>query len=445
MAIVLLFVVFFKSGRNILWFILKKIWSFLGVLPGPESRALAKRYLNIGRFAFYESQTRIFARLKSQYPAGTGFIVLPMDMEFMGAGKLKKGAGYHEQMKVLSVIKQNHENKDLIYPFVFADPRRLAREGEKHLNYTVDNGSVTLKDCFIREYIEGHRFSGFKIYPALGYYPFDEALLPIWKYAADHSIPILTHCIKGTIYYRGLKQKEWDYHPVFEQACGHELYEPMVLTERKNSEFINNFTHPLNYLCLLEEKLLRKCVAMAKDKRIKELFGFTHESNPLKYDLRHLKLCLGHFGGDDEWDRFMELDRDNFSSQLVKHPDLGISFLTDENGHDKRGKLEQVWKYADWYSIICSMILQYPNVYADLSYILYNASIQPLLKQTLANPKLMKRTLFGTDFYVVRNHNSEKSLLAGMLDNLTQNEFDQIAKSNPREFLWNKLHGAVAI
>src|SRR6185436_827568 len=67
-------------------------------------------------------------------------------------------------------------------------------------------------------FIEKKKFNGFKIYPALGYYPFDVQLLPLWKYAADHQIPILTHCIRGTIFYRGSKKTEWDYHPVYKQA-----------------------------------------------------------------------------------------------------------------------------------------------------------------------------------------------------------------------------------
>jgi predicted TIM-barrel fold metal-dependent hydrolase len=129
----------------------------------------------------------------------------------------------------------------------------------------------------------------------------------------------------------------------------------------------------------------------------------------------------------------------------VKNPSTGITFLIGEDGNPSRGKLEQIWKYVDWYSIICSLILQYPNVYADVSYILHDSAIQPLLKQTMLNPNLKKRILFGTDFYVVRNHKSEKNLLADMLTNLSEEEFSQMARSNPREFLENKLHGQITI
>ncbi|MES2555447.1 MAG: hypothetical protein V4604_04805 [Bacteroidota bacterium] len=440
---ILALILFFKPGRNILLLLLKKVWSFLGVLPGPQTKELAKRYLNIGRFAFYKEQTRVFGRLKNQYPDGTGFVVLPMDMEYMGAGKLKKEYRYANQMAALKAIKNNPQNKDVIFPFVFAEPRRFVDEGKAHFDYEISNGSVKLNDCFIKEYIEDNKFSGFKIYPALGYYPFDEALLPLWKYAADNGLPILTHCIRGTIYYRGNKKRAWDKHPVFEQVSGDGEYDSLLLMEINNRDFINNFTHPLNYLCLLDERLLRKLVQKAKSDRISELFGYTDDQTPLKYNLKHLKLCFGHFGGDDEWHKFLEADRDNYASQLVRNPTHGISFLEDEEGNPSRGKPEQIWKYVDWYSIICSMMLQSPNVYADLSYIIHSSDIQPLLKQTLFNDKLKERVLFGTDFYVVRNHKSEKNMLIDVTDHLSEQEFDQIARTNPRTFLSTVIHGKI--
>jgi hypothetical protein len=125
---------------------------------------------------------------------------------------------------------------------------------------------------------------------------------------------------------------------------------------------------------------------------------------------------------------------------LIKYPDTGITFLTDHDGNPKKGKLEQIWKFVDWYSIICSLMLQYPNVYADLSYIIHVSEIQPLLKQTLLNPKLNSKVLFGTDFYVVRNHKSEKNLLADIIDYLSEEEFDRIARINPLNYLRNTVN-----
>jgi hypothetical protein len=43
--------------------------------------------------------------------------------------------------------------------------------------------------------------------------------------------------------------------------------------------------------------------------------------------------------------------------------------------------------------------------------------------------------LYGTDFYVVRNHKSDKNMLADMMGGLDEKDFDQIASTNPRKFL----------
>ena len=43
--------------------------------------------------------------------------------------------------------------------------------------------------------------------------------------------------------------------------------------------------------------------------------------------------------------------------------------------------------------------------------------------------------LYGSDFYVVRNHKSDKAILADMRAGLTESEFDQIARYNPKTYL----------
>jgi predicted TIM-barrel fold metal-dependent hydrolase len=473
---------YFATIRNFILFFAKMLWKGLKQIPGPQTTDVLKRYLNIGRYAFHKRQKTILSKLKDQYPKGTHFIVLPMDMEYMNAGPIP--TRYRDQMKELVNIKNMPTNKGLIHPFVFADPRRMVavkeeknyREGDKpYFTWSLKEGKVILGDCFIREFIEEHRFSGIKIYPALGYYAFDEKLLPLWKYCAENNIPVLTHCIRGTIFYRGVKKQDWNEHPVFMQAMekigtdnndDHDglkndedlereqeketRYINLVLPQSKNVDFSYNFTHPLNYLCILAEPLLRKVIANAKKKLPKlkteeekkhtndliELFGYTSDEAPLQRDLKNLKICFGHFGGEDEWKRYFEKDRYNYSSQLTKNPKSGINFLTTVDGEPSPGKLEQLWKYTDWYSIICSMMLQYPNVYADISYILHgDADILPLLKSTLHNQGLKEKVLYGTDFFVVRNHKSDKNMYADMSAGLDEDQFDQIARMNPVKYL----------
>ena len=433
LLLILVFLTLFPSGRNLIFFVLRKSWKLVSSLPGEQTMRLLQRYVNLGRFSFHEKQSTILGRLMRQYEAGTQFVILPMDMDHMGAGAAP--VPYRQQLEELAKLKRKKELRDVIHPFVFADPRRMAQEPD-YFRYRVENGKVVLEDCLLKTYLEGDGFGGIKIYPALGYFPFDEKLLPLYKYAADNGIPVMTHCIKGTIFYRGKKEKAWDQHPVFKQAMGHQAYEPLLLPQKKNIDFTLNFTHPLNYLCLLHETLLQELVAKSADTLLHQAFGYNAAAGAMQYNLRHLKLCFGHFGGEDQWERFFEHDRENFAARLFTHPDRGLEFLTGDDGHPTPGKPELVWKWVDWYTIICSLMLQYDHVYADISYILHDGeAVFPLLKQTLQHKKLRERVLYGTDFYVVRNHKSDKNLHATMLTGLSEEEFELIARINPVKYL----------
>ena len=244
----------------------------------------------------------------------------------------------------------------------------------------------------------------------------------------------MTHCIRGTIFYRGYKKKEWYYHPIIKDVSLPNEY--MLLPKSYNIDFSVDFTHPLNYLCLLDPFLLKEWIKKCNKPALYELFGYDASTDTLQSDLRNLKICFGHYGGDDEWKKFLERDRDNYSHKIIDNSD-GIKFLNPQNPGLSFGVLKDIWSNADWYSIISSIMMQYPNVYSDLSYIIHNPEIFPLLKQTINNPKLKHRVLFGTDFYVVRNHNSEKELLATTMANLSSDEFDQIARENPISYLDN--------
>jgi hypothetical protein len=102
------------------------------------------------------------------------------------------------------------------------------------------------------------------------------------------------------------------------------------------------------------DNVLRKCVANATSQEVKDFFGYKDLSTPLRHNLNHLKLCFGHYGGEDEWKRYLEYDRNQYAPQLTTYPDRGIDFL--DHGTFSPVKMEQLWKNADWYSIISSLL-----------------------------------------------------------------------------------------
>lgn len=435
--VILFIFLFFEYIRN--WFF-KLIWALIKRRLGKQWVDLIFRYKNLINFSGYKSMSTVFSKLKLQYPPESKFVVLPMDMHFMNAGKPKRT--YRKQMNKLIKIKKN--NPDTFYPFIFAHPQRMI-EIENRLPHFKgklnENGQFLLENCDIKSYFE-KGCAGVKIYPAIGYYVFDKELLPLWLYCAQNDIPIITHCSVGPIFYRGNLKKlssTIDRHPVYTEIVGkNDNGEPMEellrLPIQKNKVFQRNFTHPLNYLCLLEERLLKKVLDFHKDDELNLLFGYDTENvhKPLKRNLSSLKINLAHYGGSENWDQFLEQDRYNFANNIINSPSTGIDLPEKINNPHI---IHSLWHHVDWFSVISSMIINYENVYTDISYTSHDLKYMNLLSQILDHPKISKRVLFGTDFYVVSNHKSEKHYWIDMHQSLGTQKWKLIANENPIHFL----------
>lgn len=374
-----------------------------------QFKSLLNRYLNLVRYAdtqpgrdeAFGGQDFVLRLLMDYYPSNTKFIVLPMDMEFMDAGLPK--VSYKQQMVQLKALKQSDYFGDKILPFVFADPRRIETNPRKEIDYIID-------------LLEKDAFTGIKIYPALGYYPFDKNLIPIYEYAQEKEIPIITHCISGIVYYRGKKDPKWNYHPVLKQKKDQTI-SFISLPEKKNKNFTVNFTHPMNYECLLNPDLLNAYLGTNEDNR---------------KDLSNLKICLAHFGGEDHWKKYL---KDGSS-------DYGRQYLINRDPKTLRGKNNnQVWKHTSWLPIICDLMSTYKNLYTDISYILHDHHLMPVLKDLITQESAIRdKILYGTDFYVVNSQSTEKELFNEIKFFLEDDDFLRISNLNPRNFLSSKLN-----
>ena len=100
----------------------------------------------------------------------------------------------------------------------------------------------------VRRAVEEYGFQGFKIYPPLGYAPDHPVLLDeIYPYLIDNNLPVMAHCSRG-----GIRHKGWD------AAKAHAA------------------TRPGAYRALLSERF------------------------------PELRMCLAHFGGQDDWRDYNE-------------------------------------------------------------------------------------------------------------------------------------------
>jgi len=123
-----------------------------------------------------------------------------------------------------------------------------------------------------------------------------------------------------------------------------------------------------------------------------------------------LKICLAHFGGERDWEDY-----------LYKHWDA-------DSGHEK-----------SWLSKIMDMIKSgdYPNLYTDISFtILKDEHYMHVLKVLLSDERILNRTLFGTDFYMVEKEQMlERKLIMKMRSILGEDIFATLVEKNPSKYL----------
>lgn len=206
-------------------------------------RSRLARYCQILEVSYNETQGSVFEKVRSFYPYGTRFVVLPMDMEFMGAGKVKESL--EEQHATLMDLRDH--DPALVIPFAAVDARR---------------DDVVEKT---KRLLEEDGFRGIKLYPPLGYHPNDPVLGPLYAFAAERGFPIMTHCSRPAgVQYRGKVTDAMRVDPVTGE-----------LLNLDREELLTRFTDPDSYVPILE-------------------------ANPT------LKICLAHFGGAGDWKAYLE-------------------------------------------------------------------------------------------------------------------------------------------
>jgi uncharacterized protein len=315
----------------------------------PGRRGRLTRYAQILHVSYeYGSQEGVFKLLRSYYPAGTRFVVLPMEMEYMNVGRVAKPLeAQHAELAAL-----RDEFPELVIPFAAADPRR-PRVVEETL-----------------ELLEEHDFRGIKLYPPTGYHPNDPALRPLYAYAAERGVPVLTHCSRpSSVQYRGEPTERMRTDPLTGQRL-----------ELGRFELLTRFTDPDAYVPILDEQ-------------------------------PSLKLCLAHWGGAGDWQAFLDDPWDARSPSGEK----------------------------SWLAKVTEMITsgKYENLYTDIAYTLWaNEEYVYLLKVLLADERLWRRVLFGSDFYVVESAEFEERRRSVRVRAVLGEElFQLLAYENPRAFL----------
>jgi uncharacterized protein len=325
---------------------------FLHVLARITKKESLERIAVFSDAAAYKTQRGLLVGMMGFYPPDTRFGLLTMDMAYMGAGKAEQD--YLQQLEQVAAIKQEYQEH--VIPFMAIDPRRpnLLELVKKY----ADLG-----------------FGGFKLYPPLGFYPFDERLDDVYAFAESEGLPIIAHCSPGGVYWRGRITPEMRVHP----KTGKKL------EEKGNARFARNFTDPANYEYVFEK-------------------------------FPKLKICLAHFGGGQEWSEYL---KNYWPPEAV----------------EKRLKGEVPEKPLSWLSLILDMMKKYDTLYADISYTAHEERFLPVIKVFLNTPQLREKILYGSDCYMVLLDKSERAFSMNVRGYLGEQDYRQMAETNPRVFL----------
>lgn len=336
-----------------------RLGSKLGMgLPGNVQKYAS--FLNVG---LLESQDMVFKKTVDSHPANTKFVVLPLRFEDMGAGTVS--VHYEHQLDDLLELKKRYPNSCL--PFVFVDSRMEVSSGD---------GGIIMN--FAKKYIEEKGFSGIKLYPSMGYWPFDKRLEKTYQYAQENQIPIMVHCSRGGIYYNTPLNKgtaeslQYYTDPLSFNPQSNRSYH--FSYDGNNDTFFENLTDPTNYIDVLEK-------------------------------FPNLKICFAHFGLNE----------------------VEAKKINDPTG---------------WYNIIKGFILnpKYPNVYTDISYSLANRDFLSLLKGDLINnPALKERVLYGTDFYMTLQEGLSEAELFQQAARELSPFFSSLANENAIKYLTSSI------
>lgn len=203
----------------------------------------------------------------------------------------------------------------------------------------------------LKRLVEEKSFKGIKLYPPLGYDPRDPQLMPVYEYAERMNIPVMVHCSRG-----GVRNK------------------------KITAEHAAHLADPDNYIPILEK-------------------------------FPKLRICLGHCGGDADWQRYLDDPWDENTPHSAK------SWLAKIMEHIRSGK--------------------YPNLYADISYTIFQVEENAhLLTVLLQHPSVKERILFGSDFYMAEQEKfPERRLAITLRSILGEDLFRQIAETNPKSYL----------
>lgn len=383
-------------------------WVIQGLfkMASKNSQKKFDRYLAFLEVGTNATQQQVFDtafQVAKQYDPSARIVGLTLNMDFMDNQSSKHMVSYETQLEQVKAIKRFYPTN--FFPFLGIDPRH--KSGVDLVNWAKPyfESGVATNQGQVFPY-----FSGIKLYPALGFFPFDPQLEELYAYAEQNNIPVMTHCTRSGSQYIGnqieslipknpLAIKFSDSaratYATWQKEINDRIDRYYAGPAGKGSWIKNDDNGNNDYAC--------------------DLFGHPQNYIPLLEKFPNLRICLAHMGGSNEID---------------PNPNADLKLIQSEKADGK-----------NWFTEIRSMMQVYPNMYTDISYTLSDLDKQPQLDgitNFLKTGNLAERVLFGTDFFMTEQEKDETDLYAGAKIVLAQ-WLDQIARDNPKKYLMQPL------
>jgi predicted TIM-barrel fold metal-dependent hydrolase len=289
--------------------------------------------------------------LKKLYPKNTSFAVLAINMHYMKAGKVEKP--FAKQMQELIGLKQAGEPILIYYHAVPDDPE-----------------CMSLLDKY-KDKIEG-----IKIYPLMGYFPYDKCMFEVYQICSDLNLPVISHTAPvNPTHYRD----ENDIHQRLENSVI-----TLMPDTKTQAELCANFSHPLN----------------------------------LRYTAKQflkVNFCAAHLGGKDEIQKFID---NNEIDYIIGKRRLGTKKLHDLS-----------WTYH-----ILQACIDLPNFYTDTSFSISNPEYYNLISKLLDIPILQNKILFGSDYYMNKTVATQDAYYRNFKSAIGIFKFSKISRENLLKF-----------
>jgi predicted TIM-barrel fold metal-dependent hydrolase len=388
-----------KAGRKIIHGLFKILYNKKADKRKEVDKYVA--FLDVGTNASQLDVFRTALDAGKPFDADIRIVGLTMNMDFMDSQPSRKQISFETQLEEIKAIKRYYPTH--FFPFLGIEPRH--KSGREMVNWAkpyFESGVVT-PDGKVYPY-----FCGLKMYPALGFFPFDPKLEEIFRFAEEHHLPVMTHCTRvGSQYIGALIESLIPDSPSMIDIPGNQN----ILNARINIE---------SRIAEYRKRGWIKNSKIGSNDLACDLFGHPENYIPVLEMFPNLKLCLAHMGGSNE---VAKLD----TGDLKKIREVDI---------------------MSWFEHIEIMMKKYPNLYTDVSYTLsdFNDREGVVYKTTVAflntldndGRRLGDRVLFGTDFFMTEQERRESELYAITKENLAD-WWDIIGRVNTHKFLMQPL------